>query len=207
MIPTPRQVLPIVMAAAVPLRDSLRKGVAYADELQPAAGERNPWFWSHSARYKAHEQLKSKVKVDGLDWSLVADVPNCGIHLRFGGLHKSRVVKTFHGGTPHPGSNTVRRADWYGVPFPQLILDTDRGLPPLSLVIDWQNDDGEPLIHVGLPAAEWTYQKSALLHWRVPLPDDGVAIEDLSFDGTDDNAGGSLIELPVDPSETGSSGW
>ena len=107
------------------------------------------------------------------DYVVRNDIPNFGIHLRFNDLHVARVVRSLAGTTPPPGPNPARRQAWSGVEVQgQLELLTDDGLPPLSLIIDWHDFEGEPLIHVGLPIAPWDYKRSARLHRRVPLPNE-----------------------------------
>jgi hypothetical protein len=206
VIPTPRQVLPILLPAAGPIRNSLRKGVAYADELQPESDTRDPWFWSHSARYSTLRHLaaaNSRVGVEG--WEVRSGVPNCGIHIRLGDLHLARVVRSLSGTTPPPGRNLARQRAWRGVGDPgpqqgQLNLDTDEGLPPLQLIVDWSDESGEPVIHVGLPSAPWDYRKAPRLHWRVQLPDEEVDLESLAFPGDVGGLGGGMV-LELDRAE------
>ena len=131
-----------------------------------------------------------------------SDIPNSGIHLRFQRLHVARVVRSFGGTTPAPGRNPSRRQAWKGLPVQgQLSLADNAKLPPLSLIIDWQDIDGEPLIHVGLPRGEWAHGKSPRLYWRVPMPDEGVDIRSLRFDGSDDGFGGALLDIQIDAAE------
>ena len=202
MIPTPADVLPVVTSASGDLRDALRKGVAYADELQPNRNDRDPWFWSHSARHMARKQLFSANPQSGVEgYEMRGGVPNGGIHLRFHDMHVARVVRSLGGTTPAPGSNPARRRAWNGVEIPiqgQLALADNVTLPPLSLIIDWQDVDGEPLIHISLPRGEWAYRKSPRLYWRVPLPDDGVDLNALRFDGSDDGFGEALLDFEID---------
>jgi len=81
-----------------------------------------------------------------------------------------------------------------GVPSQgQLNLASEGTLPPLSLIIDWHDQNGEPVIHVGLPVGPWGHQKKEQLHWRVALPDAGEDFSSLSFVGSDE--GGSILEI------------
>lgn len=205
MDPTPQEVLPVLAAASEDLYAALRKGIAYADELQPDRDARDPWFWSHSARFKARSELlgKAESRVEG--YRLREGVPNCGIHLGFDGVHKARVVRSLGGTTPAPGRNPARRRDWRGVPVQtQLLLAASGTLPPLSMIIDWQDVAGEPVIHVGLPRFGWDYRTKPLLHWRVPLPDEGIDYASLVFDGSDDGPDNVFIE--IDPAEGSADG-
>ena len=98
------------------------------------------------------------------------------------------------------GNNPARRQAWRGIGVPspeqgQLELDTDEGLPPLQLIVDWTDEDGEPLIHVGLPSGPWGYRKAPRLHWRVSLPDEGVDIGSLTFGDGDGVGSGTVLDL------------
>ena len=197
--PQPDQVIPLLLPAAPALWDALREGIEYANHLQPDEESRDPWFWSHAARWKASGRVAgSQVAED--PWSMVENVANCGIHILFDDLHIARVVRSLGGTTPHAGSNKRRNRAWNGVQG-QLPLATGGALPPLSLIVDWQVTDDEPLIHVGLPAGNWQYGNTANLYWRVPLPAAGEDLSSLSFEPSPD-AGGSLVRLKLDPSET-----
>lgn len=132
----------------------------------------------------------------GEGWSLVENVPNCGIHLRLDKMHVARVVRSLGGTTPHAGSNKKRTRAWDGVQG-QLALASGGTLPPLSLIIDWQVIDEEPIVHVGLPAGNWDYGSTANLYWRIPLPDTGEDLSTLSFEPRAD-AGGSLVRLRIE---------
>lgn len=170
--------------------------MGYADNLQPDPNDRDTWFWSDSARFRTGVQLDAAEK-DG--WAIVAGVPNYGIHLRVADLHIGRVVRTLHGSTPHPGRNPARRKAWtnFDTQPPvqgQLPLDGQSSLPPLSAILDWHEHDGEPEIHIGLPIGPWKYQKSPRLHWRVPFPQDGAALDTLRFEPGPDE-GDSFIEI------------
>lgn len=201
MIPTPGEVLPLLTPATECLRDALRRGVAYADEQQPDRVD--PWFWSHSARFKARQELLLANPQPGVEgYEVRSDIPNSGIQLRFQRLHLARVLRSFGGTTPAPGRNPSRRRAWEGLPEQgQLSLAGDGKLPPLSLIIDWQDVAGEPLIHVGLPRAGWAHGKSPKLYWRVPMPDEGVDLGSLEFDGSDDGFGGIRLEIEIDEAE------
>src|SRR5690242_19521007 len=109
MIPTPEQVIEIFLPAVADIRTALRKGIAYADTVQPDAAERDPWFWSHSARWTARNHL---AQCEDREWDMPCGIPNCGIHVRAGGLHVARVVRSLSGSTPHPGPNRHRRKAW-----------------------------------------------------------------------------------------------
>jgi hypothetical protein len=199
MIPTPEQVVPLLVPAIPDLRNALRRGIDFADDLQPDPTRRDPWFWSHSARWKACSILNG---VEHEGWAVTPDVPNCGIHLRLGDLHVARVLRSLAGTTPHPGSNRRRVAAWQGVQG-QLPLAENGTLPPLSLVVDWHEaEDGEPAIHVGLPAGSWTYGTNPRLHWRVLVPEDGLDLSSLRFDPGPD-VGDTLVTLAIDPAEEG----
>lgn len=197
--PQPDQVVPLLVPAAPALWDGLRAGIEHANSLQPDPDDRNPWYWAHSARWKACQRIESAAGV-GEDWSLVENVPNCGIHLRLDSMHVARVVRSFGGTTPHAGSNKKRARAWSGVQG-QLALASGGTLPPLSLIIDWQVIDDEPIVHVGLPAGNWEYGSTANLFWRVPLPNADDDLSSLSFEPRVD-AGGSLVRLRLDPVDT-----
>jgi hypothetical protein len=128
-------------------------------------------------------------------------VPNCGIHLSVDRLHAVRVLRSFGGTTPHPGTNHRRMDAWHGVQG-QLPLSSSGSLPPLSLIIDWRNRDGEPELHLSLPAGAWSFLSPTRLHWRVELPEDGLALADLAFNPGPD-AGDGLV-LHIDPAERAS---
>jgi len=201
MIPTPEKVVPVIAPVALPIWASLRKGLAFADELQPDPADREGFFWAHSARYMARKELLKANTQPGVEgWAVRGNVPNCGIHLLLDDLHKIRVVRSFGGTTPHPGRNPRRRADWKGIQGAvqdQFVLDTEAELPPLSLIVDWTDQDGEPVVHIGLPRGEWGYQKSPSLHWRVRLPEAETDLAGLRFEAADDGGG----VLPIDRSE------
>ena len=207
MIPTPSEVLPVLAPATGSLRDALRKGVAFADELQPSRDDRDPWFWSHSARHMTLKQLllaNPQPSIEGFE--VRSGIPNSGIHLRFQDLHIARVVRSLGGTTPAPGRNLARRRDWTNPPVQgQLPLADGVALVPLSLIIDWQEMDGEPLIHVALPRNEWGYRKKEALYWRVPMPDEGVDLSTLAFDTPEDGFDGTSI-LDIDEAELSADG-
>lgn len=199
MVPTPEQVVPLLLPALADLREALQAGIDHADDLQPEQASRDPWYWSHSARWKACGTLRSATS-DG--WTLLPEVPNCGIHLRLDDLHVVRVLRSLGGTTPHPGSNRRRAQAWTGVQVlqGQFLLASAGSLPPLSLVVDWQEVDGEPELHVGLPAGPWRYGSVPRLYWRVPLPQAGIDLDTLVFDPGPDT-GEPLVTLRVDPAE------
>lgn len=200
MVPTPAQILPIVEGALSPLRDALRRGIEYADDLQPDPLARDPFFWSHSARFKAGRDLMGKPPGD--NWRLRPRVPNSGIHLQFDGIHLMRVLRSLRGTTPHPGPNARRQQAWT---FLEPALSGPYGPVALELIADWQVADGEPVLHLGLPASPWRYGEPVKLHWRVPFPGDGEA-EDwtrLTFNPGGDDSGYDLVALQIDPAEIG----
>lgn len=192
MIPTPDLLLPLVNPIVVPLREALRGGLGWASYLQPDSEDLDSWFFSHSARHYALKELK-KLAAPG-QWAVVDNVPNSGIHIRLGDLHIVRVLRSEGGTTPHPGGNRARRRAWTNPMQGRLFLDTSSGqpLPPLTLIADWQDEDGEPVIHLGLPNGIWDYAKNPRLHWRIPFPGEGLDLNSLRFDG-----GGGDGEAPI----------
>lgn len=194
MIPTPEQVLPLVECAVPSLRKALRIGGSFADEIQPDADERDGHYWSHSARWRARKHLAAVPK-DG--WYLTPNVPNSGIHLRIGDLHRVRVLRSLGGTVPHPGSNRARRADWV-----QNALDlAGDGLPALSLLADWQIFEDEPVIHCSLPRRPWSYTADPEVYWRVPIT--GDADSDLARLRFDPGLlpGDVFVTVKIDPAE------
>jgi len=198
MIPTPRDVVPLLENVISPLYEAFREGIAWADSLQPAE-DRDPFFWSHSARFRARNRLRD---ADATDWVLVPKVNNFGIHLLVADLHLIRVLRSLEGSTPPPGPNRRRRNAWQQLPAiqGQLALGSDGDLPPLSLVADWQTGLDEPIIHLGLPQEPFGFRQNARLHWRVPLPSDGLDLASLAFEPGPD-PGTAPVTLKVDPAE------
>lgn len=208
------------MPVADSIQSSLRRGIAYADELQPRPKDRDPWFWSHCVRFYTRNSLAMahpQPKVNG--WEVLQGVPNFGIHMRRD-LHLARLVRSLGGTTPPPGPNKRRREAWIGVgrgvpqrlPLEKLPLATDESggpVPPLSFILDWTTDDeGEPVVHVGLPVEDWTFhsRKNPNLYWRRPLPKSEEDLAELGFDegANDDNR--SLITVDLAPEEFGIDG-
>lgn len=101
--------IPLIECAVPSLIKALAKGAAFADSLQPDAPGRDPWFWSHSARFRAKTLLATTEK-EG--WNIVAAAPNSGIHLVFDGLQPARVLKSMNGTIPHAGPNITRQHAW-----------------------------------------------------------------------------------------------
>lgn len=198
IIPEPADVLPLLDAWVDPLHDALREGIDYADGLQPDENGRDPWHWSHCARFGARQGLIARSA------PITHRASNTAIHLRLeGGLHKARVLRTLRGTAPHPSRNKMSQAAWVGVSLQgQLAFPGSGGeLPPLSLLLDWQVDqDDEPLVHCSLPIGPWRIVQKPSLHWRVPLRRGASSsgYDDLRFDPGDD---GGLPQIVVDPTE------
>ncbi len=177
MIPTPEQVLPLLapLASAVPA--ALRQGMEAADALQPEPAARDNYFWSHSARFYNKRELARNA---GNGWLLLDDVPNTGIHIVLQDVHRIRVLRSLNGTVPHPGRNLARRDAWAQPPGQgefflsadnELSLDNARSaLPAMNLLIDWHQEQGEPVICVSLPRAPWSYQDNIRVYWRKPFP-------------------------------------
>ncbi len=123
-------------------------------------------------------------------------MPNSGIHLSIADIHTIRVLRSFGGTVPHPGSNRKRRRDW--VQDRLLLAD---GLRPLSLLADWQAHEDEPLIYVSLPKRPWSYGSDPELHWRVPVTGDtDQDLANLRFDpGL--LPGDVMVTVKIDPAE------
>jgi hypothetical protein len=196
MIPTPRDVLPLIECTVSHLGKGLRLGIGFADGLQSDLDDRDPWFWSHSARWRTRGYLLS-AKKDG--WGINPSVPNSGIHLWVQGLHTVRVLRSLGGTVPHPGRNHARREAW----IQDAIPPNDGGLPPLSLLADWQVHNDEPVVYFSLPKRPWKYGESPELYWRVPVTGDtDQDIENLRFDpGL--LPGDVMVTIKVDPAEEG----
>lgn len=198
MIPTPEQVIALFLPAITDIRGALRKGIAHADTLQPSREDRDRWYWSHSARWKACEILHGVEQREG--WNIAPNVPNSGIHIRVQELHVARLLRSLGGTTPHPGRNLQRRRAWSNQG--QLFL-AEGVLPPLSPIIDWHEDDeGEPEIHLGLPIGAWKMGAATRLYWRVPIAED-IDLASLRFEGAEE-IGEQLATLNIDPAEEGS---
>jgi hypothetical protein len=165
-------VLPVIECTVPDLTKGLRLGIGYADGQQPDLDDRDPWFWSHSARWRARRHLLGVKETDG--WAITRRVPNSGIHLCIKDIHTVRILRSLGGTVPHPGRNRARRDDW----IQGTLKPSDGGLPPLSLLMDWQVHDDEPLVYLSLPKRPWSYGSDPELHWRVPVT--GDADEDLN---------------------------
>lgn len=200
MIPTPKQVVPLLLDASEQLYGALNHGISYADALQPDPGSVDPWFWAHGARFDA---LRTLTRGAPQDWKIRPKVANSGIHLLIQDLHKARVAKAADGFVPAPGSSQKKRRDYVGIQS-QLLYDMGEGLflPALSLLIDWQvNRDREAVLHLSLPLQPWRWGQDPTVHWRVPLPPGGaLSLTDMAFDpGSDD---GDVLEVSLDPAES-----
>lgn len=198
MIPTPAEVLPLVASLAAPTYKAVQAGIDFADGLMPDDQDvADPWYWSHSARYAARNQLRHGGAIEG--WKLRPDVPNSGIHFSVDNGHRLRLVRSLHNDVPHPGSNKRRREAWTGaVELPLRVSGS--GLPFLNLLFDWAVDiNREPVIHVTLPQGPWTYGQPSRVHWRVLLPSDGVLdLSALTFNPSGD---GDDLGLVLDEAE------
>ncbi|HUC58058.1 MAG TPA: hypothetical protein VMA95_11705, partial [Streptosporangiaceae bacterium] len=86
IMPTPQDVLPIAECVVPHLAAALRLGIGFADDLQVNARKRDPWFWSHSARWRACEHLLGLGKSEREGWGITKG-PNTGIHLRLDDIH------------------------------------------------------------------------------------------------------------------------
>jgi hypothetical protein len=194
-VPAPADVLPVVECAVPHLTKALRLGIGYADEQQPDLDDRDPWFWSHGARWRARRHLMSVTSPMG--WGINPDVPNSGIHLRLADIHDIRVLRSLGGTVPHPGRNRVRRRAWVQDTLPP----NDGALRPLSLLADWQVHDDEPLVYLSLPKCPWTYGSDPDVHWRVPVTGDiDKDLANLRFDpGL--LPGDVTVTIKVDPTE------
>jgi hypothetical protein len=196
MVATPAEVLPHIECAVPSLIKALTKGAAYADRLQRRADARDPWFWSHSARWRAKQILDDAPK-EG--WGIVRSAPNSAIHLTFKGLQPARVLKSLNGTTPHAGGNRSRQEMWT---FPEeLALRTESGLQPIPLIFDWHIEEDGPVIHAGIPKSAGDYLRGAVLYWRVPITGDADEdLNDLEFNHPDPSPEAG-VRLKVDPSE------
>jgi hypothetical protein len=196
MFPTPKDVLPLIECTVVPLAKALRLGIGYADGLQPDPDNRDWWFWSHSARWRARGHLAS-AKKEG--WDLAPRVPNSGIHLSVPELHTIRVLRSLADSVPHPGRNRARREAW----IQDTLAPNDGGLPPLSLLADWQVHNDEPVVYLSLPKRPWKYGENPDLYWRVPVT--GDTDEDLANLTFNPGLlpGDVVVTIKVDPAEEG----
>jgi hypothetical protein len=194
-VPSPADVLPLVECTVPSLVKALQLGIGYADEQQPDPDDRDQWFWSHSARWRARRQLLS-VAAEG--WSINPDVSNSGIHLCVDQVHCLRVLRSLGDTVPHPGSNRARRDAWIQDTLPP----RDGSLRPLSLLADWCVHDDEPRIYLSLPKRPWTYGSDPELYWRVPVT--GDASQDLANLRFDPGLlpGDVMVTVKVDPAES-----
>ena len=203
---TPEEVVPLLDSCLPDIREALHRGIDYANDTQPDPGDRDPWFWSHSARFEARRALERSAN-GAHDWELIAGVPNCGIHVGLGGLHVVRVLRSLAGTTPAPGGNQSRQQAWQQsrLQFP-IYDDTGgphhgaaRGLPPLDLVLDWTTDDNATLVmHLGMPQGVWGLGEDPILAWRVLLPS-ADSLEGLAFPSSTD--ADVPVRLRVDEAE------
>lgn len=195
VIPTPQDVLPVAECVVPHLAKALRLGIGYADDQQPDPGDRDQWYWSHSARFRARRHLLSITKREG--WGINPKAPNSGIHLRLNDIHKIRVLRSLNETVPHPGRNPARRMTWMQGTMPP----NDGTLPALSLLIDWRVIDDEPLVYVSLPKHPWRYKAKPVLYWRVPVT--GDTDQDLSNLQFDPGLlpGDQMVSIRVDPAE------
>ena len=186
---SPSAVVPRLSACVPPLSEALRCGIDAANEGQPDPDDRDPWYWSHTVRFTARRRLEQIVDPSD-DWGLIGGVPNSGIHLRLGGLHVVRVLRSASGTTPAPGHSRRRREAWQQ--FQQLQFPFGgEGIPPANLVLDWTIANADTVVmHLGMPVGLWEHGKHPILAWRVRLASDD-SLEELSFIGTDD------IDVPV----------
>lgn len=195
-VPAPTDVLPEVECVVPYLAKALRLGIGYADEQQPDPDDRDLWFWSHGARWQARRHLLSVPSRKG--WGINPEVPNSGIHLRIADIHDIRVLRSLAGTVPHPGQNRARRKAWVQDTIPP----RDGGLRPLSLLIDWQVHNDEPLVYLSLPKRPWRYGADPEVHWRIPVTGDtDKDLNNLSFDpGL--LPGDVTVTIKVDPAES-----
>lgn len=193
-VPTPQDVLPVMECAVPHLTKALRLGIGHADDLQPDPDERDPWYWSHSARWRACKHLLAVERPQG--WG-ITKAPNSGIHLQLEDIHAVRVLRSLNDTVPHPGPNHARRMVWMQGALPP----NDGSLPPLSLLIDWRVKDDEPYIYASLPRKPWSYRAKPLVYWRVPVT--GDADKDLANLQFDPGLlpGEQMVSFKVDPAE------
>jgi hypothetical protein len=196
-VPTPAEVLPLAECAVPDLMRGLRLGIGFADDLQPDPDSRDWWYWSHSARWRARGHLLAVDEQDG--WGITPDVPNSGIHLRLRDLHDVRVLRSLGSTVPHPGRNRERRRA-YQQSQPTL-RQNDGSILALSLLMDWEVKDDDPVVHVSLPKRPWEYNCKPDLYWRVPVTGDAEGdLSKLSFDpGL--LPGDVEVTIKIDPSE------
>ena len=192
--------LPLIKPLLPDLRDALYEGIAYADDLQPDSSDRDPWYWSNSARWRARRTLKSRISPD--DWELIPDVPNGGIHLR-NGLLIVRVLRSVGGTTPAPGFSRSRRVAWVQgrLAFRLEEEETDDDVPMADLVLDWTYDEEGLAAHLGMPVGVWEHGEAPVLAWRVPLPIEETDLVDLVF-ASEDHAPDVPVRLRLDKAET-----
>ena len=166
--------------------EALHAGIDRANDIQPERRNRDPWFWSHSARFAALKALEERSK-GAYGWELVEDVPNSGIHIGLSGLHVVRVLRSVWKTTPSPGRNNARRDAWKQ--HRQLRFSFEEGnsgYQPADLILDWTTDDSDQLMmHLGMPLGAWEHGSDPKLAWRIPLAS-ADSLHDLSFEGWDD---------------------
>ena len=188
---TPASISPQVEACLPLIRSALHDGIDFANDIQPDAPGRDPWYWSHSARFKARNVLEAAA-ASAQGWAMIEGVPNSGIHLRLGGLHVMRVLRSAAGSTPAPGHSRARRRAWQQGRQLQFAFDDGLdGLPPVDLILDWSTDDADELsLHLGMPLGVWDHGSHPILAWRIPLPSSDE-LGALAFQGSDES------EIPV----------
>jgi hypothetical protein len=196
LVASPTDALPLFEPAVCHLTKALRLGIGFADDLQPDPENRDQWFWSHSARWKARNHLVSIASPQG--WGITPDVPNSAIHMRLLDIHTVRVLRALGETAPHPGQNRARRRDW----FQPTIRPNDDSVPPLSLLVDWQVRNDEPIINLSLPKRPWQYGDPPELYWRVPVT--GDTDEDLAKLTFEPGLlpGDVMVTIKVDPAES-----
>lgn len=202
-IPQPDDVLPLIEKWIGPIHDCLYGGIDYANALQPD-GVVERWFWAHCARFETRKELLA------LGAPISASVPNAAIAFTFDGIHTARLVRSLWGSTPNPGRNRARRRSWVGIKdvqqqfrFPSKGDDTPP-LPPLSLVLDWhQDDDDSPIVHCSLTVGPWQFKQRPRLHWRVPLSGDATSFVGLRFDTPDDGGEPEIVIDRIDLADPG----
>lgn len=162
---------------------------------------RDPWYWAHSARWRALGWLRG---CDKNGWSVADRVPNSGIHLAIVGVHKIRVLRTLDGSTPPPGGNRARRQagckGYLGCRLHSRWGRRER-FPPYRLSLTGRCRAIVRSSMFGLPKRPWDYQSGPELHWRVPVTGDATSdLARLTFDpGVP--YGDVYVTLKIDPSE------
>lgn len=186
------------MECVVPhLVAALRTAIGFADDVQPDPGARDPWFWSHCARWRACEHLHAVPKNEHHGWTFTR-APNSGIHIGLAGIHTLRVLRSLGDTVPHPGRNRTRRQVWMQS---AMLPPSDGSLAPMSMLADWRVKDDEPHIYASLPKRPWRYKAQPEVYWRVPVTGDAdLDLANLQFDpGL--LPGEQMVSFKVDPAE------